>query len=217
LQYVTNVGLAKAGQWFQTVRKIAMRISRIIIVAALGAFCASIAVAAPLKLKPAKSLSANLKPGLSVRYAWGGPPLAAINNLSQARGLLKADAKRGKPLRGLDYRDRSEFEPTLTHKENYNVAADIRGYMRFDAPGIYEVETWSNDGIDAKLSGQQIGLIVARQPCEANQRVEVEVPEAGWYELKITYFQKYMNKCLMMKVGKKGEKLKWAPNNIFGY
>lgn len=194
-----------------------MKIVRIGFVAVFGLLCAIAAEAAPLKLKPAKALSANLKPGLSVRYAWGGPPLAAINNLSEARGLLKADGKRGKPLRGLDYRDRSEFEPTLTHKENYNVAADIRGYMRFDTPGIYEIETWSNDGIDAKLSGQSVGNWVTRQPCEANQRVEVEVPKAGWYDLKIIYFQKYMNKCLMMKVGKKGEKLKWAPNNIFGY
>ncbi len=194
-----------------------MKIARIGVSVVLGLFVAAASWAAPLKLKPAKPLSANLKPGLSVRYAWGGPPLASIDNLSQARGLLNAEAKRGKPLRGLDYRDRSEFEPTLTHKENYNVAADIRGYMRFDEPGIYEVETWSNDGIDARLSGQQIGLWVERQPCDANQRVEVEIPEAGWYDLKIIYFQKYMNKCLMMKVGKKGEGLKWAPNNIFGY
>lgn len=182
-----------------------------------GMIFAPVAGAQTLKLKPAKSLSANLKPGLSVRYAWGGPPLAAINNLSAARVLLEKKAKRGTPLRGLDYRDRTEFEPTLTYKENYNVAADIRGYMRFDAPGIYEVETWSNDGVDATLSGQRIGYYAGRQPCEANQRVEVEVPEAGWYELKIVYFQKYMNKCLMMKVGKKGEDLQWAPNNIFGY
>lgn len=186
-------------------------------IAALSMLSANVALAEPLKLKKAKPLSANLSQGLSVRYAWLGPPLLAIDTLSEARSLLAKGSERGKPLHGLDYRDRSEFEPTLTHKEHYNVAADIRGYMRFTEPGIYVLETWSNDGIEAKLSGKLIGQWLERQPCSANQRVEVEVPEPGWYELKIIYFQKYMNKCLMMKSGKKGEKLKWTPNNAFGY
>ncbi|MCE8539350.1 hypothetical protein KBY27_17985 [Ruegeria pomeroyi] len=193
-----------------------MRVIRTAALAASALLVAVAAQAAPLKLQPAKPLSANLKPGLSVRYAWGGPPLAKIDNLTEARDLLALEAKPGKPLRGLDYADRSEFEPTLTHKEHYNVAADIRGYMKFEEPGIYEIETWSNDGIDARLSGQQVGLWLTRQSCSANQRVEVEVPEPGWYKLEITYFQKYMNKCLMMKWGKKGSGMNWVPNSAFG-
>jgi hypothetical protein len=192
---------------------------RKVLVAAISAIAlitGSALGAAPLKLKPA-SPQPKPKPGLSVKYAWGGPPLAKIDNLREARDLLKAGAEAGKPLRGLDYRDAGEFEPTLTHKENYNVAADIRGYIRFDQPGIYEIETWSNDGIDATISGQNVGYLDARQPCSANERIEVEVPAAGWYPLNITYFQKYSNKCLMMKWGKQGEKLSWVPNNVFGH
>ncbi|MCE8517611.1 hypothetical protein KBY31_12880 [Ruegeria pomeroyi] len=194
-----------------------MRLLWSVLLIACTVFESNSAEAEILKLKPAKSVSTSLKPGLSVKYAWAGPPLARIDNLSAARTLLAEKAEKGRPLTGLDYRDRSEFEPTLTHKENYNVAADIRGYMRFDEAGVYELETWSNDGIEAKLSGQVIGLWLERQTCVANQRVEVEVPEPGWYELKIVYFQKYMNKCLMMKWAKKGEKMTWVPNNIFGY
>lgn len=171
---------------------------------------------APLSLEPA-SPQPRPKPGLSVKYAWGGPPLAKIDDLREARDLLRAGAQPGTPLRGLDYRDAGEFEPTLTHKENYNVAADIRGYIRFDQPGLYEIETWSNDGIDATISGENVGFLDGRQPCSANQRVEVEVPVAGWYPLAIIYFQKYSNKCLMMKWGKQGGKMSWVPNSVFGH
>lgn len=184
-------------------------------VAALGLACSSIAGAAPLKLTPASPQPSSPKSGLSVSYAWAGNPPAEIDNLSQARGLLRNGAKAGKPLRGLDYRDTNEGDPVLTHKEHYNVAADIRGYIKFDAPGIYELETWSNDGIDARISGQTVGKFSERQPCEANQRVTVEVPQAGWYDLDILYFQKYGTACLMMKWGKQGQKMQWVPNSAF--
>lgn len=105
----------------------------------------------------------------------------------------------------------------MTHPEHYNVAADIRGYIKFDAPGIYELETHSNDGLEAWIGGQEIGGANFSQPCSSNERVEVEVPKAGWYEVKMIYYQKYGTACLMMKWGKQGEKLSWVPNNVFGY
>ncbi len=185
-----------------------------IVLSALGVLCAAAVSAAPLKLTPA-SPQPSPKSGLSVSYAWAGDPPARIQNLSAARTMMSG-AKPGKPLRGLDYRDTNEGDPVLTHAQHYNVAAGISGYIRFDAPGIYELETWSNDGIEAKIGGQLVGKALDRQGCEANQRVEVEVPQAGWYPLKMVYFQKYGTSCLMMKWGKQGEKMKWVPNSAFG-
>ncbi|MCA0872942.1 hypothetical protein LCL97_19090 [Seohaeicola saemankumensis] len=186
------------------------------LLAAASLLLASAAIAAPLKLKPA-SPQPSPKRGLAVSYAWGGVPPARIQGLSAARGLLGGGGKAGRPLRGLDYADTNEGDPVLTHPEHFNVAANIRGYIKFDAPGIYELETWSNDGISATVSGQTIGHFDGRQGCEANQRVEVEVPQAGWYDLRILYFQKYGSACLMMKWGKKGKKMSWVPNSAFGY
>ncbi len=176
----------------------------------------SAALAEPLKLKPASPQPSGLKSGLNVKYAWGGAPPAGIQNVTSAKILLKDSAEPGKPLRGLDYRDTRKGDPVMTHPEHYNVAADIAGYIRFDAPGVYELETWSNDGIEAFIGGQLVGDVSGRQPCSSNQRVEVEVPKAGWYDLEIVYFQKYSTACLMMKWGKAGEKLKWVPNSAFG-
>lgn len=182
-------------------------------VAAIGILAAAAASAAPT-LKPASKQS-GIKSGLSVKYAWGGNPPSKIQSISQAISML-GSAKSGTPLRGLDYRDTSEGDPVLTHKEHFNVAADVRGYIRFDAPGVYELETWSNDGIDAQVGGQSVGRADGRQGCEANQRVTVEVPQAGWYDLRIKYFQKYGTACLMMKWGKQGQGMAWVPNSAFG-
>ncbi len=178
------------------------------------ALLAGVAVAAPLKLQPADP-QPSPKAGLDVKYAWEGNPPRKIQNLSKVDHLLKK-AKAGPPLKGLDYRDTEDGDPVLTFDKAYNVAADITGYIRFDSAGVYELETWSNDGLDAWIGGQQIGYVNDRQPCEANQRTEVEVPQAGWYPLKIKYFQKYGSSCLMMKWGKQGERFTWTPDDVFG-
>ncbi len=193
-----------------------MKFVRTGVVAGLIAVFASTSFAAPLKLQPANPQPSNPKAGLSVVYAWEGNPPRKIQNLSKAKQMMKK-AKPGTPLRGLDYRDTDEGDPVLTFHETYNVAARISGYIRFDAPGVYELETWSNDGIDAYIGGQQIGYFNGRQSCSANQRTEVEVPQAGWYEVNILYFQKWVTSCLMMKWGKSGQKLAWVPNNVFGH
>lgn len=187
----------------------------IVLTAALAvSLVAAAAVSAAPQLKPASKQS-GMKSGLSVRYAWAGNPPSRIQSISEAISML-GSAKSGAPLRGLDYRDTNEGDPVLTHKQHYNVAADISGYIRFDSPGVYELETWSNDGIDARIGGQSVGRVDGRQGCEANQRVTVEVPQAGWYDLRIRYFQKYGTSCLMMKWGRQGQGMQWVPNSAFG-
>lgn len=180
------------------------------------ALIAGMANAAPVKLEPASPQPSGLKSGLNVKYAWAGKPPARIQSIGSAKSLLRSGAEPGAPLRGLDYRDTRKGDPVMTHPEHYNVAADIQGYIKFDAPGIYELTTYSNDGLEAWIGGQNVGNAGGSQPCTNNEQVEVEVPSAGWYEVKMFYYQKYGTACLMMKWGKSGEKLKWVPNSAFG-
>ncbi|WP_245709747.1 PA14 domain-containing protein [Ruegeria halocynthiae] len=181
--------------------------------AALAIFAGS-TTAAPLQLQPA-SPQPSPTAGLNVKYISTGTQIKKIRDLSQAKSML-SKAQPGQPLRGLDYRDTNKGESVLTFDQAYNVAAEVTGYMRFDSPGAYELETWSNDGIEAWVGGQQIGRSDSIQGCEANQRTAVEVPKAGWYALKIVYFQKLGTSCLMMKSGKQGGNFTWTPNEVFG-
>lgn len=192
-----------------------MRISRIGFVAALGLLLASASLAAPLKLKPASPQPGGLKSGLSVSYGYAADG-QHIKRLTDARAVLKSGAQPGKPLRGLDYRDTNTGEHTLTSNRAENVAASVNGYIRFDKPGIYEIDFFTNDGLNATIGGQRVGFFDGRQTCDSTVMAEVEVPSAGWYKFSATYFNRLNTSCLMMRWAPKGSNMKWVPNNVFG-
>jgi hypothetical protein len=184
---------------------------------ALAAACvaglSAMAFAAPLKLTPADPQPSGLKPGLSVRYAYPSD----VKSLGAARNALKYRVEQGAPLTGLDYRDTELGQNVLTAKRAERVVADIRGYVRFDAPGIYTIDFLTNDGLHAVVGGQVVGEFDGRQPCEETFAVEVEVPKAGWYPLKALWFQRTNTACLHMRAGPAGKRPKWMPNAAFGH
>lgn len=183
------------------------------ILAAAALICATAATAAPLKLKPADPQPSALRNGLSVRYAYPED----IKSVSEARAALKAGSEAGPPLKGLDYRDTNEGDITLTSKRAMVVAARIKGYVRFDAPGTYDIDFLTNDGLDIMIGGQRVGYFEGRVPCTNTVITEVEVPVAGWYPLSAVYYQRLMTSCLHMRKGPVGGSLNWMPNSAFGH
>jgi hypothetical protein len=192
-----------------------MRTLRLMSVTAISLLCASAVFAAPLKLTPATPQPGGLKSGLSVSYAYATED-QDFTTLSGARSALKANEKRGKPLRGLDYRDTNLGENSLTSTHSEQVAASISGYIRFDNPGLYTIDFFTNDGLLASIGGQQVGKFNGRQTCDTTFATEVEVPSAGWYKLSALYFNRLNTSCLMMRWAPKGGAMKWVPNNVFG-
>ncbi|MEM6758678.1 MAG: PA14 domain-containing protein [Pseudomonadota bacterium] len=166
--------------------------------------------AAPLKLAPADPQPSGLKQGLAVQYAYPKD----VKTLGNAERALRK-AKAGKPLAGLDYRDTNDGDKTLTSDRAHHVVAKITGYVKFDAAGIYAIDFLTNDGLDAKIGGQDVAYVNGRQPCQATRPVEAEVPEAGWYAVNITYFQRLGTACLHMRAGH--GKATWMENAAFGY
>ena len=73
----------------------------------------------------------------------------------------------------------------------------------------------SNDGLQMSIGGQEVAFFDGVHPCEATETVEVEVPEAGWYEMEGVYFQRKGTACLLMRAGI-GEPA-WMENESFGY
>ena len=184
-----------------------------IIATCVAALSASAALAAPLKLAPANPQPSGLKPGLAVKYAL---PDKQIKTMAQADNFLKS-ASPGQPLTGLDYWDTEEGEPTLTSGKAWWVAADISGYIRFDAPGTYVIDFLTNDGLRMNIGGQKIMFWDERTACEPTNAVEVEVPVAGWYPLRAQYFQNQGTACIHMRAGLKGGKFDYVPDSAFGY
>lgn len=184
------------------------------LLAALGLIIATTAAAGPPRLTPANPQPSGLKPGLNVVYGYA-PEGQHIKTLSDARHYLKR-AEPGRPLTGLDYADTAKGEPTLTSKRAENVAARIWGYIRFDKPGVYDIDFLTNDGLHMEIGGQTVGHFDGRQTCDTIIGTQVEVPKAGWYELEGVYFNRLNTSCLHMRWAPAGGRLTWVPNSVFG-
>lgn len=185
------------------------------VVAAIGVLAGTVGSAAPVTLTPANPQPSGLKTGLSVVYGYGENG-EDLKTLKDARDLLQS-AQSGQPLRGLDYRDTDPGDPTLTSKQAEQVAAYITGYVRFDAPGTYVIDFYTNDGLSAQIGGKRVGHFDGRQACDSTFQKTVNVPQAGWYDFKATYFNRLNTSCLMMRWAPKGQKMKWTENAAFGY
>ncbi|MEO0667472.1 MAG: PA14 domain-containing protein [Pseudomonadota bacterium] len=180
------------------------------LVAAAVTVLANASLAAPLKLQAADPQPTDLSEGLSVVYALDANP-KTLDDALDAMG----SARPGKPLLGMDYRDTEDGTETLTSGKAHKVVAGISGYVRFDEAGVYLVDFMSNDGLQMSIGGQEVAYFDGVHPCEATETVEVEVPEAGWYEMEGVYFQRKGTACLLMRAGI-GEP-QWMENDAFGY
>lgn len=178
----------------------------------IAAFFPVAAFAAPLELTPASPQPSGLSAGLAVSYAYPSD----VKTLADARSALDKRAKAGPALSGLSYQDTKDGGKVMTSRFSTNVAAQINGYIRFDAAGIYTMNVWSNDGIEAWIGGQEIAFYDDRHPCEPAGEVQVSVPQAGWYALEALYFQRQGTACLMMEWGS-GSDLKLVPDAAFGH
>lgn len=183
-------------------------------IAALGMLGATVASAGVIELTPASPQPTGVKQGLKVSYFTGD---RQVRSLSAARSRLKQSSKPGKPLKGLNYPDKGKGAPVLTAGIPELVVADIRGYIKFDAPGVYDLEFFSNDGMQAWISGKSVAKLDDVTPCASAGRPKVSVPSAGWYDLKVIYFQKEGTACLESEWKKPGGSIQLIPDSAFGY
>jgi hypothetical protein len=190
-----------------------MEMYRIAGVAALVALCAGAVVAGPLKLKPANPQPGSVSDGLAVDYAFPDD----VKSLRDAYIALGIGAQPGEPLVDFDYLS-SESEPyALTSGQEARVAARIKGYLRFDAPGTYTLDIYSNDGLELSIGGREVAKVDEKRGCDPIGAVEVSVPDAGWYELEALYWQRKGGSCLIVEWAEDGGELKTVPATAFGH
>lgn len=177
--------------------------------AAVFVCAAAVATANPIKLTPADPQPAAdaLAEGLAVAYAYP----ADVKTLRDAEYYAK-EAKPAEPLIGFDYIDTEDGEMVMTSAQSIQVVAKITGFLKFDAPGVYEVDFISNDGLRVHIGGQQVSEFDGRHPCENAGVTQVEAPVAGWYPLEALYFQRVGSACLLAEWTPPGGELDWIPN-----
>lgn len=169
--------------------------------------------AAPVRLKPADPQPTGLSAGLAVKYAYPGD----IRFLNEAEAVRR-EAETGPPLIGFDYPDSFKGAKALTSRRSQIVAAFIEGYVRFDTPGIWKIQFHSNDGIAVSIGGREVYRHDGRHTCDTEGwKGEFEIPSAGWYPVKATYFQRYGTSCLMMQWEAPGRNMIWTPTDVYGF
>lgn len=190
-----------------------MTMHRIAGVAAVLALCSSVAVAGPLKLELADPQPEDVTEGLAVEYAFPKD----VKSLRDAYIAIGIGAEPGTPLVGLDYLSSESAPFALTSEKETKVAAQIAGYIRFDAPGIYTLETYSNDGLQLSIGGQEVAKVDEKRACDPIGKVDVSVPDAGWYALEALYWQRKGGSCLILEWAEKDGELSVVPATAFGF
>ncbi|GFE48314.1 hypothetical protein So717_00670 [Roseobacter cerasinus] len=172
-----------------------------------------LAVAEAVELSPADPQPAadSLSPGLAVAYAFPSD----VRTVADAREALSRKSVHGAPLAGLSYDDNTDGDDTLTSGKATKVAADISGYIKFDAPGTYVLDFLNNDGLEISIGGQIVGFYDEVHACGYAGEIKVAVPEAGYYPLQATYFQRKGTACLMMEWGPDSDGLDLVPDSAF--
>ncbi len=177
-------------------------------IAPAGAFAQAITLQ-PANPQPS---AGSLSKGLAVNYA---ELPSHVRSLSPARKTLEKNGKPGTPLPGLAFDDTKEGDPTLTSGIAMQIGADISGYIKFDSAGTYTLDFLSNDGLEISIGGQEVGSYDGIHSCGYVGEIDVTVPEAGYYALEATYFQRKGTACLMMEWGPNSDGLDLVPNSAF--
>lgn len=136
------------------------------------------AVSAQQPAKPQPTAD-QLQPGLAVGYSIG-----YVQRLGEIVAPKNHDAP---PLEKLDYVGDGKV---LTAEYEMGVSADIRGFIKLDAPGLWKFQVTSNDGVRVTLGGKKILEDDYVHSDRVSDLVTVEVKEPGWYPLHVLYFQR---------------------------
>jgi hypothetical protein len=151
-------------------------------------------------LRPAEPQPTQVTPGLAVEYTY-----VKVNWIEQLKGRK---FEPGPPLADLNYRWGGNV---LTSKVREEVGAIITGLIRFEKPGVYTFEVTSNDGILVELGGKVLHEDDGVHPDSTSDRIPVKIDQAGWYPIKVTYFQKKGTASLVLAWVAPGEKTKPVP------
>lgn len=122
----------------------------------------------------------GLSPGLRVEYAH-----AYFNHIDEMGGWERTVP--GTPV--LQLATKADPGPVLTSKESEGVGAMMSGYLHLAQAGTYRFKVNSNDGVRIRLGDKLLYEDPFRHAARMSDDLVLEVPQAGWYPLKVTFYQ----------------------------
>ena len=127
---------------------------------------------------------AELEGGLAVVYFFND--FRHVNEILEWQDYR--DGKAGPPVPRLDYN--VGVGEVLTSGETDGVGAEITGLIRLDTPGTYAFAAQSNDGVRLEIGGVPVLEDPDVHADRFSEIVQVQIGEAGWYPIKILYFER---------------------------
>lgn len=125
--------------------------------------------------------------GLQVRYL--SPKIRYIDEL--VRYIRSRPGTPGPVIAALDFGDKGPGAHVMGTKESEMVGAVVEGMIKFDRPGHYELCMAVNDLAQLHIGGQ---LVIEKDwdglPTQLGDPVGVTVVDAGWYPLRVLYYQR---------------------------
>jgi hypothetical protein len=137
----------------------------------------------PLPADP-QPAAAALKDGLATHY-YG----ASYDTVDEFVSWLDyREGYEGLPINGLEHR--AGKGDVLTSGSKNQVGALITGFLLIPEGGSYQLSVTTNDGIRIHLGGARIHNDPKVGPDRTVESAAFQITQAGWYPLKIWYFEK---------------------------
>lgn len=123
----------------------------------------------------------KLQPGLAAGYYF-----AMYRDVGEVRPMTRHESP---PVMQLDHPAGSTGN-VLTAQSSEGVAADLKGFIKLDRPGVWTFRVLSNDGVRVTLGGKRILDDPDVHAERTADSAPVEIREPGWYDLRVQYFQR---------------------------
>ena len=156
--------------------------------------------------------AAAIRPGLSVKYYQDR--FDHIDEVINASTWMKP--VRGEPLPMLNYNVGAG--PVLTNKNDDMVGAFIQGYIKIDKPGTYLFSVQHNDGVRVWIGNKMIYDAPFVAPDTWSPNIEVVAEDAGWYPVRMIYYEKKSTSTLELYwQGPGASSFEFVPASAFGH
>lgn len=153
--------------------------------------------------------AAALSPGLAVNYVF-----TLVRHVDAIEAAEPGEP--GQPLPKLDYQ--TGTGNVLTSDKWDGVGALISGVIHFPEAGRWLMATQSNDGVRVRLAGQVVIEDPDVHPDQFSSNAEIMIAEPGWYELKVTYFERKNTSTLQLYWQRPGKnEFEIVPAEAFAY